>query len=700
MHATRRRYPPHSVAVLRRASERRSAIPICIILIALVPATKVFADGLGGGGPIEQEQCVSSAVWQQIVETVRENQRNQVQVQRSDIPPPLFTFYPVGGRLYRDLFTHNFVDLNPAPVAHLDWDCTDFTYDGHDASDVHIRSFGEQLIGVPVFAALDGRVAALYDGCNDMNTCPFAPCAHCVNYVALDNGFGRVTYYLHLRKNSVTLGINQQVRAGETIGLVGSSGLSSSPHLHFATYDQEVVFEPYAGPCRDGASGWENQTAIRRDFYLRDMGLTYEDMNYYPGYPHVFPRSGQIALTDPRIYIWALPINLPAGSTWRFRIQRPDGSTVLNTGNMPFSGGNNPFLRASWWWWSFDVPQMHTTTGTWIVRFDINGIQRAALPVEVVEVRSPEFNRPPNPISVFLQPSDPSVNDVLVCGINTDLVMDDPDYDIVRYHYVWTSNDVVVRDIVSAGHADVLSHQVAAEGETVVCTVTPSDGIAEGATSSASVTLCISPIIEQHPTGTALCEGEEWIFSASGSGSPPLAFQWRRNGKVIPDAVGTTLLVVASAETAGDYDVVLTNPCTSVVSAPATLEVTTYSDCDDGDDCTQDICMDAECAHEATSGNPCDDGELCTGYDTCDEGICLGEPIVLIFADIAPPPYGDGMVEIQDIICLLEGYLDPTRCPRADIAPCGGDGIIEVADVLILLDAYFGLKPCPDPCPA
>jgi hypothetical protein len=70
------------------------------------------------------------------------------------------TFYPQAGILWRDLYPNNFVDLDPGPGLR-DFACGTQTYDGHTGTDSDIRSFREMDIGVPVFAALDGRVIAV-----------------------------------------------------------------------------------------------------------------------------------------------------------------------------------------------------------------------------------------------------------------------------------------------------------------------------------------------------------------------------------------------------------------------------------------------------------------------------------------------------------------------------------------------------------
>jgi murein DD-endopeptidase MepM/ murein hydrolase activator NlpD len=53
------------------------------------------------------------------------------------------------------------------------------------------------------------------------------------NCVILDLGKHRYALYAHMQPGSIRVRVGQAVKAGEVIGLVGNSGNSLAPHLHF-----------------------------------------------------------------------------------------------------------------------------------------------------------------------------------------------------------------------------------------------------------------------------------------------------------------------------------------------------------------------------------------------------------------------------------------------------------------------------------
>jgi murein DD-endopeptidase len=57
------------------------------------------------------------------------------------------------------------------------------------------------------------------------------------NYVILDLGGGRFAVYAHLQPGSLKVKLGDHVNAGQPLGLLGNSGNSDEPHLHFQLTD-------------------------------------------------------------------------------------------------------------------------------------------------------------------------------------------------------------------------------------------------------------------------------------------------------------------------------------------------------------------------------------------------------------------------------------------------------------------------------
>ncbi|MEK6675397.1 MAG: hypothetical protein AABZ47_07045 [Planctomycetota bacterium] len=69
-----------------------------------------------------------------------------------------------------------------------------------------------------------------------------------------------------------------------------------------------------------------------------------------------------------------------------------------------------------------------------------------------------------------------------------------------------------------------------------------------------------------------------------------------------------------------------------------------------------------------------------------------------LFGDIAPPE-GDGIVDLDDLLCVLVEFSDTGKCPTGDIYPCEGNGFVDLEDLLTLLDAMNGIYACPPTIP-
>ena len=86
----------------------------------------------------------------------------------------------------------------------------------------------------------------------------------------------------------------------------------------------------------------------------------------------------------------------------------------------------------------------------------------------------------------------------------------------------------------------------------------------------------VAPSITLHPQSQAVRAGSDVIFQVNASGTPPLRFQWRKNGVDSPGA-NTASLLLANAQPAdaGDYSAFVLNAIGSAQSVTATLQVLT-----------------------------------------------------------------------------------------------------------------------------
>lgn len=99
-------------------------------------------------------------------------------------------------------------------------------YKNHGGTDIG-ASYGSAI-----YAADSGKVVSSSDGWN----------GGWGNYVMIDHGNGMQTLYAHMSSRAVSVG--QTVKRGQTIGYVGSTGMSTGPHLHFEMYVNGARIDP------------------------------------------------------------------------------------------------------------------------------------------------------------------------------------------------------------------------------------------------------------------------------------------------------------------------------------------------------------------------------------------------------------------------------------------------------------------------
>lgn len=158
---------------------------------------------------------------------------------------PITSFFDHGG----PFLTRNTSDGVTTYWGFVETNTAAFAYDGHDGWDYAAAP------PEPVLTAADGNVVfagIADDGCN-------------TGAVIIDHANDLRTVYWHLSQVSVAVG--QQVTTGEPIGIVGNTGCSKGPHLHFGVYHRGISIDPY-GWCGRDADPWQTHPAGASSHWL------------------------------------------------------------------------------------------------------------------------------------------------------------------------------------------------------------------------------------------------------------------------------------------------------------------------------------------------------------------------------------------------------------------------------------------------
>ncbi len=269
----------------------------------------------------------------------------------------------------------NFVDhdgRNPGRVR--DYFCGERTYDlagyDHGGTDIFSWPFGWSRMDrndVRVVAAAPGTIVFKASG-NPDRSCGFNGSDW--NAVYVRHADGTVAWYGHLKRNSLTSkAVGAKVAAGEFLGVVGSSGSSTGPHLHLELHDAAGdVQDPFAGACRSGATRWKKQPP----YYLPTINkvATHGAPPEFPGCPATYDVENfktSFARGDAIVFAIYLRDQL-AGEQVLYRLYGP-GNTLVDSW---IQDGSDVYYVASYWYWIGSIPD-DAAAGTYRLRVDYAG---------------------------------------------------------------------------------------------------------------------------------------------------------------------------------------------------------------------------------------------------------------------------------------------------------------------------------------
>lgn len=113
--------------------------------------------------------------------------------------------------------------------------------------------------------------------------------------------------------------------------------------------------------------------------------------------------------------------------------------------------------------------------------------------------------------------------------------------------------------------------QTADVGSYHVIVTNPSGSVAS---SAATLTLNLAPVLTARPANQTVAEGSSTTFSVATTSTPSPTYQWQKDGVDLPGATSATLVLPTTRPTdAGNYTVVVTSSAGLVTTSSATLTV-------------------------------------------------------------------------------------------------------------------------------
>jgi hypothetical protein len=275
----------------------------------------------------------------------------------------------------------NFVDQDASEAGLLDFDCGDRTYDGHRGLDVYIAPFSwykmERDEGIVVAAA--GGTIVDKVGDQPERSCVIGDSSDGNNLVVIQQDNGALALYAHMRTGSLTAKpVGATVTVGEYLGVIGSSGNSSGPHLHFEVGFWELEGsqqvwkhrDPFAGACNaTNLDSWWAQQPPYYDSMLLDIA-THSAPPERPECPTTeIPNYSDNFSAGETLYLAIYLRDQLRNQQASLAIRRPNGS-VFTTWN--FAEEAVEHYASSYWWWGVDLPG-NAPAGEWTFTVEFEG---------------------------------------------------------------------------------------------------------------------------------------------------------------------------------------------------------------------------------------------------------------------------------------------------------------------------------------
>ena len=265
----------------------------------------------------------------------------------------------------------NYVDQNAAfPNQLRDWNCGTRTYDrsngyNHKGIDIFTWPFSWRKMDnneAEVVAGAPGTIVLKSDG-NFDRSCSFN--SNSWNAIYVQHSDGSRAWYGHLKSGSLNAkAVGDTVVTGEKLGVIGSSGNSTGPHLHFELYNAAgQLQDPYQGPCNtlNTTTWWAAQEPYRAS-RINSLILHSAPPSFNTCPAQETTNEKSLYRPGESVLAAAYYRDQTTAQSSQFSLIRPDG-TVFQA----WSHNSPNTYSSSYWFWSRTLPA-DAPLGEWKLR--------------------------------------------------------------------------------------------------------------------------------------------------------------------------------------------------------------------------------------------------------------------------------------------------------------------------------------------
>ncbi len=157
---------------------------------------------------------------------------------------------PLRCQYQKDCFIQHYVDNDFNNInQYQDYNCGVLSYNQHKGTDFRIKNLQELDKNYEILAAADGIVIGIRNNAKDYDFTKkpqLVKNIECGNGVTIKHEEDFETQYCHLKRGTLIPKIGQKIKTGDKIGIMGMSGKTEFPHLHFTVRKNDQIIDPFS----------------------------------------------------------------------------------------------------------------------------------------------------------------------------------------------------------------------------------------------------------------------------------------------------------------------------------------------------------------------------------------------------------------------------------------------------------------------